>query len=242
MKQPDTFDADAFVILKQAEKNYFWFDIRRKWIFDTISRFVSPPAKILEVGCGTGYVSSYLAHKGYVVTGCEYYGEALNLAWPGFEKVQGDAVNLPFDDNTFDVVCLFDVIEHFQEDLLLLKEAKRVLKKNGIIALTVPAMEELWSYIDEEAHHKRRYTKVALGNVLSKAGLSPLTMRYLFMSLYFPMKYLRSRKKRWGVEDFRINPMVNRFMKLLFHTERKISKYCPLPLGTSLITIAKREP
>ncbi len=84
-------------------------------------------SKLIEVGCGTGNVSSFLAEKEYLVTGCEYYREAIDMAWPGFLKVQGDGKNLPFSDSTFDIVGLFDVIEHFEADISLIKEAKRVV-------------------------------------------------------------------------------------------------------------------
>jgi ubiquinone/menaquinone biosynthesis C-methylase UbiE len=50
------------------------------------------------------------------------------MAWPDFLKVQGDASNLPFEDNSFDIVGIFDAIEHFQDDITPLKEAVRVTK------------------------------------------------------------------------------------------------------------------
>ena len=241
MNRADTFSPSFFEILKKAEEKYFWFNVRRKWIFDTIAKFIPPPARILEVGCGTGNVSSYLAGQGYDVTGCEYYDEALSMAWPGFEKIKGDATNLPFKDHTFDIVCLFDVIEHFDDDVVPLREAKRVVKKNGIITITVPAREELWSYVDDEAYHKRRYTRNSLARVLSDSGLAPLLMDYMFMTLYYPIKYLRRKKRVLVSEHFRINPFANRFLGLLFDAERNISRFLPLPLGTSLIAVAKKS-
>lgn len=237
---PYTFDPSLFESLKRAEEDYFWFRIRRKWIFDKVSKFDPPPAKVLEIGCGTGNVSSFLAKKGYAVTGCECYSEALDMAWPGFRIVQGDATNLPFEDNSFGVVCLFDVIEHFQDDNKPVREAVRVAQKGGIIAVTVPARKELWSWFDEVSMHKRRYTKEMLREVLFEAGLSPLFIGYMFMSLYLPVRYLR---KKGGNNDnmFRINRSVNALLKAFFDIERIISKVLPLPIGTSLIAIARKE-
>ncbi|MDH5203053.1 MAG: class I SAM-dependent methyltransferase, partial [Nitrospirota bacterium] len=146
MIQSETYDPSFFDQLKTAEERHFWFKVRKKWIFDRMKKFFAPPARVLEVGCGTGNVSSFLSRKGYKVTGYEFYPNAIKKAWPGFLIVQGDANNLPFKDDCFDIVGLFDVIEHFQDDIMPLKEAVRVVKKGGIIAVTVPAREELWSW------------------------------------------------------------------------------------------------
>jgi ubiquinone/menaquinone biosynthesis C-methylase UbiE len=62
--------------------------------------------------------------KRYDVTGCEYYREAIDNSWGGFKIVQADAEALPFKDESFDIVGLFDVIEHFKDDVIPLKEAK----------------------------------------------------------------------------------------------------------------------
>ena len=240
MKQIDTFNPSFFEWLKKAEEKHFWFQIRRKWIIDKIKKFIPPPAKFLEVGCGTGNVSSFLAKKGYMVTGCEFYPEAIDRAWPGFLIVRGDANNLPFEDNWFDIVGLFDVIEHFQYDIAPLKEAVRVIRGGGIIVLTVPAREELWSSFDEMSFHKRRYTKEMLKHIFIDVNLSPLLMEYMFMFLYLPMKY--TRNKDWKNDDpFSISSLVNTLFKGLFDVERFMSKGLPLPIGTSLIAVAQKN-
>lgn len=239
MKQSDTFDPAHFEKLKRVEKEHFWFRIRRKWIYDRIRKFYTPPAGFLEVGCGTGNVSSFLAEKGYAVTGCEIYNEAIELSWPGFKKIQGDIQNLPFEDNSFDIVGLFDVIEHFEDDIKPFKEAVRVIKKGGIIVLTVPARNELWSSFDALSCHKRRYTKEMLKLLFSGENLNPLSIEYMFMSLYLPMKYLRSESRKDN-NQFKINRLENALLKGLFDMERIISKRLPLPIGTSLIAVARK--
>ncbi len=241
IKQIDTFDPSVFESLKQAEEKHFWFKIRRKWIFDRIRSFIPSHARILEVGCGTGNVSSFLSQKGYSVVGCEFYSEAINMSWPGFMKVQGDSNSLPFKDNRFDMVGLFDVIEHFKNDVTPLKEAFRVVREGGIIALTVPARKELWSSVDEISLHKRRYTEEMLRHVFSEARLTHLLSEYMFMSLYLPMKYLRG-KNEGGRIQLSINRLFNPLLKGLFNMERLISKGLSLPTGTSLIAVAQKPP
>lgn len=238
MQKTSTFNPESFEHLKRAEANHFWFEVRRRWIFDKIKKYKNPPADLVEIGCGTGNVSSYLASKGYNVTGCEYFNDAIDLAWPGFKIVQGDANHLPFDNESFDIVGLFDVIEHFEDDIAIVKEAKRVLKKGGIMAITVPARDELWSIYDIKSSHKRRYTMEKLANTLHRSELNILLMEYMFMALYMPMRYIRKR----DLDDpFRINKLVNNFLKCYFDVERKLSNFFSLPIGTSLIAISRRE-
>lgn len=236
----ESFDPLFFRQLKDAEETYFWFDVRRKWIHDRIRRSFAPPARVLEVGCGTGNVSSFLAQKGYEVTGCEYYEEALALAWPGFKKVRGDASSLPFQDRSFDVVGLFDVIEHIEDDAVPLKEAFRVLRQGGAVVVTVPACEELWSLVDEHAYHKRRYSRERLAGVLRDAHFVPRSIEYMFMALYLPMKMLRRRPVDVR-SSFEINPAVNRMLKGWFDMERRVSQMISLPIGTSLLAIAEKN-
>ncbi len=236
---PYTFNPSAFERLKRAEDSHFWFQIRRKWIFDKIIKFIPPPARVLEIGCGTGNVSSFLSQKGYVVNGCEYFSEAIDIAWPGFPKIQGDATNLPYKNNSYDIVGLFDVMEHFQDDMILLKEAFRVVREGGIIVVTVPAREELWSWVDEVSLHKRRYTKERLKIIFSEVKLNPLLIEYMFMSLYLPMKHIRGKEKRKSDDLFNTNRLVNILLKGLFDIERFISKGLSLPIGTSIIAVAQ---
>lgn len=240
MVQIATYDPRFFEGLRKAEKNHFWFQIRRKWIFDKVKNFIPPPAKILEIGCGAGNVSSFLAQSGYVVIGCEFYPEAVEKSWPGFQMVRGDTKDLPFQDNSFDIVGLFDVIEHVQDDIASLKEAARVVRKGGIIAVTAPAREELWSWVDEISFHKRRYTKRMLNRVLLKAGLYSLLTEYMFMSLYIPMRYIRRENKKIN-DHFKISGFLNILLKGIFNVERLISKGLPLPIGTSLIAVAQKN-
>ncbi len=239
VNQADAFDSSLFGELKRAEEKHFWFQVRRKWIFDVLRKFIAPPAKMLEIGCGTGNVSSFLSRKGYDVTGCEYYREAIERAWPGVRIVQGDARSLPFDDNFFDIVGLFDVIEHFEDDVIPLKEAARVCRKEGIIAVTVPAGEELWSWFDEASSHKRRYSAAGLKRIFSEARLEPSLMEYMFLSLLLPAKYRRGKKRTKDL--FKIHPLVNLVFMGLGDLERCASRVFPLPAGTSLIAVARKK-
>jgi len=235
----ETFDPALFDRLKEAEKSHFWFLVRKKWIFDEIRKFKKTPSTVLEIGCGAGNVSSYLSDKGYHVIGCEYYKEAIDAAWHGFDKVRGDANALPFLSSSFDIVGLFDVIEHFGQEHDLLIEAYRVLKEDGILVITVPARSELWSYFDEISFHKRRYSTKVLLSALKGANFKSLSAKYMFMMLYFPMQMFRGKSIE-ASNLFKIGNTLNLLSMLYFEVERFISRFFKLPIGTSIIVVAKK--
>lgn len=85
------------------------------------------------------------------------------------ERVQGDVMALPFRQH-FDAMGLFDVMEHLEEERPVLEAAHRVLRPGGVLLVTVPANESLWSYFDFLARHKRRYGKEQLRERLVGAG------------------------------------------------------------------------
>src|SRR5690606_22871969 len=115
----------------------------------------------LEIGCGTGFVLSGVADAFPAVRlfGSEIFTAGLEFAarrQPSVNFMQMDARSLPFLDE-FDVIGAFDVLEHIVEDGQVLAQMREALKPNGIILLTVPQHEWLWSPVDEFACHVRRY-------------------------------------------------------------------------------------
>lgn len=100
--------------------------------------------KILDIGCGDGFYLYLLSNLGELdITGVDPDEEALKNAKKqiGNAKVhlkKGDIYNLPFASNTFDKVVCSEVLEHLPDDLKGLKEIYRVMKKNGVLCITVP--------------------------------------------------------------------------------------------------------
>lgn len=105
--------------------------------------FPLPPARILEGGCGTGrYVIAY-RKMGYEISGVDFSGETIRRIKeqidPSLPLYEADVRTLPFENGYFDCYYTGGVFEHFEEGPdLLLKEARRVLKKGGIHLVSVP--------------------------------------------------------------------------------------------------------
>jgi 2-polyprenyl-6-hydroxyphenyl methylase/3-demethylubiquinone-9 3-methyltransferase len=112
--------------------------LRNPWIAAEIARAPGAPHRdILDVGCGGGFLSNYLGSLGHRVTGLDASEGALLIArrydQTGLVRYrQGDALKLPFDDASFDVVCAMDFLEHVENPGQVIAEAARVLKPSGL--------------------------------------------------------------------------------------------------------------
>lgn len=109
------------------------------WILDKIKQheFFSPSTKILDVGCGGGFLSNELAKQGMQITGVDLSEESLKAAHRHDETKSvnyqvADAYHLPFENETFEVITAMDFLEHVDRPEDVIKEFSRVLKPGGI--------------------------------------------------------------------------------------------------------------
>ena len=74
-----------------------------------------------------------------------------------FNPICGDIIKLPYINDSFDLVCSLDTLEHIKNDTLAISEISRVLRKNGIAIITVPHRSKYFTYQDQIIGHFRRY-------------------------------------------------------------------------------------
>lgn len=168
------FKVEAFSHLADSEASSFWFQSRNKLIIWAMRKYIGDLRSFLEVGCGTGFVLSAVA-KAFpeaALQGSEIFTAGLGIAsrrLPAVTFLQMDARKIPFV-NEFDAVGAFDVIEHIEEDEEVLSQIHAALKPGGIMFLTVPQHAWLWSAVDENSCHVRRYSARQLHEAVRKAG------------------------------------------------------------------------
>jgi 2-polyprenyl-3-methyl-5-hydroxy-6-metoxy-1,4-benzoquinol methylase len=252
------FPDNAFEILYQSEEKNFWFRVRNKIIGNTITRYLSPQSRILEVGCGTGYVSLYLKKRRYHIECADLFFNALQFCKErdaGDHYYQYNLSDRLFIEE-FDGICAFDVLEHIDDDETILKNMHAALKPGGTLFITVPADMRLWSAMDIYAEHKRRYSLQELRAKVEGNGFKVIKMSY-FMTLLYPF-ILLSRKlslqtgsmndedmkkqvQKEAMSELQPNAIINSIFFLIFSLEVPLIRLVALPFGSSLLCVAVKE-
>lgn len=248
--QSTGYDAAYFAPLAALEKGHFWFEARNRIIIHTLRRQFPDMQRFLEIGCGTGFVLQAVRAtfpQADLAAG-DYFDEGVAIARqrvPSATLYRLDARAMPFVDH-FDVVGLFDVVEHIKEDELVLVQMHKAIRPGGGLILTVPQHRFLWSVADQYKQHERRYERHELVQKVQAAGF---TVQYTtsFVSVLLPfMLFSRLKQNRAAqmpdrLTELRINPHLNRVfdraLRLETHWLQHIST---LPLGGSLLLTASK--
>ncbi len=113
---------------------------------------------------------------------------------------------LPFADDSFDLVCAFDIIEHVEDDETVLRELARVSSASATLLISVPLHEAAWTAFDDFVGHHRRYEPQMLKDLLGRTGfcversavygMQPGSSRLLDLGMWF-LTHQRARAMWW---------------------------------------------
>ncbi len=242
----------------QIEEDEHWWFRSRTLMINTFMHQTLPQTtglSILDIGCGAGNMIHHLSHYGQV-KGIDVDPRPVTQArLRGYDVDQFDATQpYPFDDHSFDLITVFDVIEHVKADRAILEEAHRVLKPGGHIIITVPAFTFLWSNNDVKNHHQHRYTIGELKTKLNQANFRLIRAshnNFFIFPLAAPLIMLRRGKEpelashlmdenEYQVEMEPASPMVNKILTIVGQVEAGLARVVNLPFGTSMIAIGQK--
>ncbi len=230
----------------EVEKFHWWWAGRQVLIKDLL--LPGNPKSILDIGCGTGETLTFLkkSFPKAKLFGVDASNQAVKYTKArGHHAKMANALHLPFPAKSFDAVLLLDVIEHIKNDAAVIKEAKRILKPDGVIVVTVPALQLIWSAHDINQGHFRRYTRHRLTDLAKKNRLKIGFLSYfnfLLSPAIIPVRLMSriSPLKRLGEYDSRLNyrlaynKIINTILKSLFIAEISLLKLVSYPWGISV--------
>lgn len=234
-----------------VDEHHWWYRGRRRVIRAELDRLgLLPGARILDAGCGSGRTMQELARYGEV-SGIELNDDAAQLARDREvgEVVVGRLEDLPWDDETFDLITCLDVIEHVPDDVAALVELRRVARPGAWLLVTVPAYQSLWSRHDEANHHYRRYERPSLRRAATSAGWDVTRMTSFNSLLLAPAAAVRLAQRRLGAGNGHTNDLafgpawLNDVLERPLAMEASwLSRGRTLPLGLSLLALLRRPP
>lgn len=155
-----------------------------------------PGARVLEVGCGAGqFIRAIKRYRpDLACSGSDISAKAIAAAQEAYDGVTytvSSEDKLPFTNDTFDAVLVFDVLEHVSNPGLFLQEIRRVLDRGGLLYLFVPCEGDslsLWHLLDRVhlkqsitrlyAGHIQYFSRATLRNLLSEQGFLVQSVRY----------------------------------------------------------------
>lgn len=245
------FKTHFFKELAELEAGNFWFRARNNFILWALHKYSSKLQSFLEIGCGTGFVISGISQSfpEARISGSEYLEEGLVYARqrvPSAEFTQMDARHIPYGSE-FDAIGAFDVLEHIEEDGLVLQQMYKALKPGGIMLITVPQHRWMWSAVDAYACHIRRYGANELHRKVCLAGFE-IIRSTSFVSTLLPAMFLsrllQGNKTNMSINDvagLRINPILNKIFEWLLNLELALIRVgVSLPVGGSRLLVARK--
>ena len=157
-----------------------------EWMYKTIAPFCK--GKILEVGSGIGNISKFFVDANADITLSDIrpvYCDLLKKSFPTVKDIiELDLVHPSFEEKyarhlgTYDSLFALNVVEHIENDSLAIKNANKLLNKNGNLIILVPAYQQLYNRFDKELEHFRRYNRTRLNKLLTAGNLTVFHSQY----------------------------------------------------------------
>jgi SAM-dependent methyltransferase len=228
----------------EVYRKHWWWRAREEVVIETLRRHrpVESHETILDVGCGDGLFFDRLSEFGRV-EGVEPEAAVLS------ERFRSQIHAVPFDDQfrpgrQYSLILMLDVLEHIPDPGAALRHAVHLLMPGGMLLVTLPAFQVLWTKHDEINHHVRRYTRRSFRALAAGLGLELLEERYLFQALFPAKLAIRAVEVilNLGPRVPSVPPAwLNHAMRGYLLVEERVFRALPVSFGTSLLVVARKQ-
>lgn len=244
-----------YAYLYELEENFWWFVGMREITQALLDPILSNrSARVLDAGCGTGGMLTWLSRYAdkQEIIGIDFSETALQFCSQRQHQdlARASVSDLPFADNTFDLITSFDVLQHVSDgnDARAIGEFHRILRPGGIAFIRVAAYQWLRSGHDDAIAVQRRYSLPDLSTQMQRAGFVIRRATYA-NTLLFPVAaikrmvftpagraHVRSEVQPWPKGW----AWMNGLLKLPLQIEAGALRKVNLPFGVSAICIAEK--
>jgi SAM-dependent methyltransferase len=227
-------------------ENHFWFQWRQctaAWLIGRAGLVARAPLRVFDIGCGTGITCRQLARTtDWIFHGADLNVDALARCDSGMERVLYYNIleETPEFRERYDVVLLFDVLEHIEDTKPFLKSVLFHLKPGGVLLINVPALMPLYGMYDTLVGHHRRYTRQTLAGEFDPFDVTVVDQVYWGFSMV-PVLWLRKQvlgEHTGGADAIRVgfvppSPIAHSILKGIMSVETSLLKRPPF--GSSLM-------
>jgi len=210
------------------------------WIFNKFAKYIK--GKVLEIGCGIGTITQFYADR-FDITASDIsqgYREIVGRRFSGCQNFHTAIIDIESKINAshehnYDTIISSNVLEHIENDNAALLNMYNILKEDGTLVLLVPACHVLFSSLDKNVGHYRRYSKAELRKKLEAAGFSVQEQFHVnifgAIGWFFSGRILKKRTLNSGSLS-----VFNVLVPLFIFIENTIK----IPFGLSIINICKK--
>lgn len=203
--------------------------------------------RVLNAGCGSGEMSAILALHNQT-----WQVDAIDVDFKGLElsrqikrdyelenlTIQHSSIEEYQPEHTYDIIVSNDVLEHIEDDQTAIKHLRRLLATNGTLCISVPALQCLFGYHDENLGHFRRYNRRLLKQRLGQELVIQKCRYYGALFIPLALYYSRIRNQPYPLDTQRNKKsLAARIVGIVLQVEEHI----PFPLGTSLLALATTQ-
>lgn len=247
-------DLQIYQKFTDLEQDHWWFKGRRCVYMGLLKSSLDKKhkGKVLDLGCGLGGFLPSLKSLGFDVYGAEIdFDSLLYCVKRGFPQcTQIDSSALPFADDSFDLVTMFDAIEHIEDDHQTMAEVARVLKPGGKVIISVPAYQFLYTNNDRVAQHFRRYSRKSTRILFENASLEvernshanvllfPIILVVILMTRIVEFASSANSASSHNNLSWSMPAFVNNILYRIFAAELIVTRHTDWPIGHSIVSIA----
>ncbi len=234
----------------QAEAAHFWFRGFRWFVTPALAAAAGGRSdlRILDCGCGTGHNLELLRPYGRGM-GFDLSSGGLDLARSRVGPLaRADVTHIPFASERFDLVTCFDVVQCVPDDAEAVREMARVVRPGGRVVLTMAAFDVLRGDHAAVWGEVRRYTRASARQLLEQAGLRVERVAFhftatlpLMLAVRVAQRWLRPYRGLRDDTDISVPAApINLALSGLLKIEAMLSRRVPMPVGSSLLVVARK--